>query len=305
MTTVTHAATARLPRRRRLRGSRWLDWMALPAIVVLAVVVGYPMVRAVLLSFFDYNLLSGADRAVGPDNYQQLVGDPVFWSSLRNTAVYTGASVILGGLLGLALALATEGLAGPWRALRGLLLTPWAVPIIVVAFLFRFMFDDQGGIVNALLLRSGIAHASVPWLTSSQWAMFSVTVANIWSQAPFFLLLFTAALAAVPDEVVEAARIDKAGTWTMIGRIKLPYLRGAALVGGLIMVIQNFNNFPLIWSMTEGGPGYATTTLLIYVYRLAFTRFELGYASAVGVIWLLVLVVLALFFVRAMRREAT
>jgi multiple sugar transport system permease protein len=302
MSTSVQATTGRLPRR-RLRGSRWIDWMALPAIVVLAVVVGYPMVRAVILSFFDYNLIGGAQESVGLDNYSRLAHDTLFWQALRNTAVYTGASVIGGGLIGLALALATENLRGPWRALRAVMLTPWAVPIIVVAFLFRFMFDDQGGIINALLVRSNIVHDTVPWLTSSQWAMFSVTVANIWSQAPFFLLLFTAALAAVPNEVVEAARIDHARTWSMIVYIKLPYLRGAALVGGLIMIIQNFNNFPLIWSMTEGGPGYATTTLLIYVYRLAFTKFHLGYASAVGVIWLLVLVVLAAFFVRAMRKE--
>jgi multiple sugar transport system permease protein len=306
MTNLVHATTARLPRR-KLRGGRrrWLDWMALPALIVLAVVIGYPMVRAVILSFYDYNLIGGAQEAVGAHNYSLIGHDSIFWQALLNTAVYTGASVVGGGLIGLILALATENLKGPWRGLRALMLTPWAVPIIVVAFLFRFMFDERGGIINALLIRSSVIHDAVPWLSSSQWAMFSVVVANVWSQAPFFLLLFTAALAAVPNEVIEAARIDHARTWSMIVHIKLPYLRGAALVGGLIMVIQNFNNFPLIWSMTEGGPGYSTTTLLIYVYRLAFTKYHLGYASAVGVIWLVVLIMLSAFFLRAMRKEAT
>jgi ABC-type sugar transport system permease subunit len=303
MTSLVQAATARLPRRRLRGGRRWLDWMAVPAIVVLAVVIGYPMVRAVILSFFDYNLIGGSQESVGAANYSQIAHDAIFWQALRNTAVYTGVSVIGGMVIGLILALATENLTGPWRGLRAVMLTPWAVPIIVVAFLFRFIFDERGGIVNALLIRADVIHDAVPWLSSSQWAMFSVCVANVWSQAPFFLLLFTAALAAVPNEVVEAARIDHARTWSMILHIKLPFLRSAALVGGLIMVIQNFNNFPLIWSMTEGGPGYSTTTLLIYVYRLAFTKYHLGYASAVGVIWLLVLIVLAAFFVRAMRKE--
>jgi ABC-type sugar transport system permease subunit len=103
--------------------------------------------------------------------------------------------------------------------------------------------------------------------------------------------------------VTEAARIDRAGTWSMITRIKLPYLRSAALVGVLLMIIQNFNNFPLIWAMTQGGPAYSTTTLVIYVYELAFTSFKLGYASAIGVVWLVLLIIIAAFFIRVLRNR--
>ncbi len=219
--------------------------------------------------------------------------DPVFWEALSNTIVYTAASVIGAMVVGLVLALATERLEGPWRFFRGVLLTPWAVPVIVVAFLFQFMFEDNGGITNALLIRTHIIDSAIPWLSSSQWALTAVIIANIWSQAPFFLLIFTAALGGVPVEVTEAARIDRASTWAMITMIKLPYLRSAAVVGALLMIIQNFNNFPLIWAMTEGGPAYSSTTLVIYVYRLAFTSFNLGYASAIGVVWLVLLLVIA------------
>jgi ABC-type sugar transport system permease subunit len=275
--------------------------MTLPALIVLAVVIGYPIVRTVIVSFYHYPLLMPNHEFLGGGNYQHIGKDPVFWESLQNTAVYTAASVVGGMLIGLVLALVTERLEGPWRILRGALLTPWAVPVIVVAFLFRFMFEDQGGIVNAVLLRTHVVDSAVPWLTSSDWAMFSVITANIWSQAPFFLLIFTAALGGVPNEVIEAARIDRASTWSMITRIKLPYLRSAALVGALLMIIQNFNNFPLIWAMTEGGPAYSTTTLVVYVYRLAFTSFDLGYASAVGVVWLVLLLGVATFFIRVLR----
>ncbi|MQA04878.1 MAG: ABC transporter permease subunit [Streptosporangiales bacterium] len=287
---------------RRLR--RWLDWMAIPTIVILAVVIAYPIIEAIRVSFFDYNLLAGEAGAEfnGIENYSKLATDPVFWESLKNTVIFTGGSVVGGGMLGLVMALATENLGGAWRWLRGVLLTPWAIPVIVVSFLFRYVFDQDSGILNALLARVGVADA-VPWLTAPEWALASVTAANIWSQAPFFLLIFTAALGSVPTEVIEAARIDRASVWSMIVQIKLSYLRGAALVGALIMTIQNFNNFPLIWSMTEGGPAYSTTTLLIYVYRLAFTTYDLGYASAIGVIWLVLLLFLAGLFVRTLRGD--
>ncbi len=287
--------------RRQRRGARWFDWMTAPALLILAGVVGYPIVEAVIVSFSNKSLVNPENAFVGGANYNRLWHDPLFWESLRNTVIYTGVSVAVALVLGLVLALALERLSGPWRFLRAVLLTPWAVPVIVVAFLFEFMFTSPGGITNALLEQVGIIGSPIPWLTSPGWAMTAVIIANVWTQAPFFLLIFTAALGGVPAEVTEAARIDRAGTWSMIAQIKLPYLRSAAAVGVLLMIIQNFNNFPLIWAMTQGGPAYGTTTLVIYVYELAFTSFKLGYASAIGVVWLVLLVIVASFFIRVLR----
>ena len=275
--------------------------MTAPALLILAGVVGYPIVAAVIASFSSQSLVNPESAFTGGANYSRLYHDPLFWESLRNTLVYTGVSVAAALVLGLALALALERLSGPWRFIRAVLITPWAVPVIVVAFLFEFMFTSPGGITNSLLQQTGILGSPVPWLTSPGWAMVAVIIANVWTQAPFFLLVFTAALGGVPAEVTEAARIDKAGTWSMITRIKLPYLRSAAAVGVLLMIIQNFNSFPLIWAMTQGGPAFGTTTLVIYVYELAFTNFKLGYASAVGVVWLALLIIIAAFFVRVLR----
>lgn len=286
---------------RRRRGAPWLDWMTAPALIILAGVVGYPIVEAVIVSFSNQSLVNPENAFIGSANYKQLYHDPLFWESLRNTLIYTGVSVAAALVLGLALALALERLTGPWRFLRAILLTPWAVPVIVVAFLFEFMFTNPGGITNALLQHTGVIGSPIPWLTSPGWAMVAVIIANVWTQAPFFLLIFTAALGGVPTEVTEAARIDRAGTWSMITRIKLPYLRSAATVGVLLMIIQNFNNFPLIWAMTQGGPAFGTTTLVIYVYELAFTSFKLGYASAIGVVWLVLLTIIAAFFIRVLR----
>ncbi|MDK1481571.1 sugar ABC transporter permease, partial [Sinorhizobium sp. 6-117] len=265
-----------------------------------------PIVYTIALSVQNYNLLDFRPAAyVGAANYTKLAGDPIFWGSLANTAIYTFGSVGVSALLGLALALLMENLGGArFRAIRALLLTPWAVPFVVVAFLFRYMYLQNGGVINAVLLSTGIIDAPVPWLNSSTLALPAVMVANVWAMAPFFFLLLSAALSAIPNEVIESARVDRAGTWGMIWHIKLPFLRNPLLISSLLMVISNFNDFAKIWAMTQGGPGYSTSTLVVYVYRLAFERFEFGYASAVGVIWLTMLMVLAWIYMRVLRMES-
>jgi multiple sugar transport system permease protein len=289
--------------RRNARTMPWVDAMTMPTAGVLALVVGYPVIYTLVLSVQDYNLLTGAPpRFVGAENYRHLVHDPTFWTSLAHTATYAFGSVGLAVLLGLALALLTEPLRGPGvRVLRALLLMPWTVPFVVVAFLFRYMYLQNGGAINALLLRTGVIGAPISWLNVSSLAMPAVIVANVWAMTPFFFLLMTAALAGIPMEVIESARIDRARSWSLVLQIKLPFLRNALLVGSLLMIIANFNDFAKIWAMTQGGPGYSTTTLVIYVYRQAFERFAFGYASAIGVVWLLLLLAFALAYLRALR----
>src|SRR4051794_39970176 len=253
------AATQRLPRaprlrRRRAGGNPVFDWMVLPVLLVLLVVIGYPFVSALVLSTEKYNVISGIPaHGVGMRNFDRLLSeDHIFWEAVRNTAIYTFGSVVVAALVGMALALLAENLSGRWRIVRMLLLTPWAVPIIVVAFLFRYMFLDRGGIVNAAL--GGVGIDPVGWLTTAQWSLFTVVLTNVWTQIPFFFLVFSAALAAIPNEVIEAARVDRSRGLSQVFHIKLPFLRSAFLIASLIMVVNNFNDFGKIWAMTEGGP---------------------------------------------------
>lgn len=280
-----------------------LGWMAIPALVILAFVIAYPAVRALQLSFTSTNLINPGAHGVGLHNYRVLLHDSVFYAALKNTVIFTGVSVIAAGLGGLVLALLLEDFLGRFRVIQTILLTPWAVPIVVAAFLFRYIFEESGGIVNSLLLRLHLVSHAVPFLASPKWSMPSVIIANVWGQLPFFLLIFSAGLKSVPTEVVEAARTDSASRLSIVRHIKLYYLRGPALIAVLLMVIANFNNFPHIESMTGGGPGISTTTLVIYVYQLAFSSYNVGYASAVGVVWLVILLIVAIGFVRAVRRE--
>ena len=288
---------------RNARRMPWLDPLVLPTVAVLGMVIGYPVVYTLLLSTEKFNLLDTTPaRFIGSANYAHLAVDPIFWLSLENTAIYTFGSVAVAAVLGLALALLTENLLHwRFRVIRALLLTPWAVPFVVVAFLFRYMYLQDGGVINAVLLRLGLIDHPVLWLNTASLALPAVMVANIWTMVPFFFLLLSAALAAIPNEVIESARIDRARTASMIFHIKLPFLRNALLVSSLLMIISNVNDFAKIWAMTEGGPGYSTTTLVVYVYRLAFEDFNFGYASAIGVVWLLLLLGFAFAYLRTLR----
>ena len=291
--------------RREASRMPWLDAMVTPSLAVLALVVGYPVVYAFVLSVQDYNLLdTDHARFVGTGNYAKLLDDPTFWRALGNTALYTFGSVAVALLLGLALALLAESLAGRrGRLIRALLLTPWAVPFVVIAFLFRYMYLQNGGAINAMLLSVGVIGAPISWLNVSALALPAVMLANVWAMTPFFFLLLSAALAGIPNEVIESARVDRAGTFAMVFLVKLPLLRNALLVSSLLMIIANFNDFAKIWAMTQGGPGYSTTTLVINVYRQAFESFSFGYASAIGVVWLALLLLFAAAYLRALRSE--
>jgi ABC-type sugar transport system permease subunit len=166
------------------------------------------------------------------------------------------------------------------------------------------MYLQNGGVINAVHLDLHLIDRPVLWLNNAALALPSIMVANVWAMTPFFFLLLSAALASIPNEVIESARIDKAGTWSMVYHIKLPFLRGALFISALLMIISNFNDFAKIWAMTQGGPGYSTTTLVVYVYRLAFENFDFGYASAIGVVWLVLLLLFALVYLRALKVNA-
>jgi ABC-type sugar transport system permease subunit len=283
----------------------WIHWMIVPTVLVLIIVVGYPIGRSLFLSTQQYNLVDvQPPRYVGLKNFADLASDRIFWQSLKNTAIYSFGGVAAAAILGLFLALITENLRGfGSRSLRTVLILPWAMPGVVAAFLFRYMYLQDGGIVNKVLLSLRVIAHPVPWLNSAMISLPAVMVASIWTLTPFFFLLLSAGLSGIPNEVIESARVDRTGTIAMIYHIKLPYLRNHLLIGGLLMVIASFNDFGSIWAMTQGGPGYATSTLVIYIYRIAFEQFQFGYASATGVIWLLLLLGFTMIYVRTLRSE--
>lgn len=278
--------------------------LLVPGLFVLALVILYPIVSSAVLSFFNYDLADPLSHGfVGGDNFQELVVDENFWLALKNTLYFTAASVIISLIMGLGIAFAIDQLSEKFGWLRGVILLPWIIPAVVVGYLFLFIFDVDVGLANYILVKLGLIDENLPWLMRPNLAMWACVVANIWNQVPFYVLMFAAGLNTIPKDVKEAALEMGASRWQEFRYVTLPSLRGIIVITSLLMVIRNFNNFPIVYTMTGGGPAYSTTTFVVYIYRLAFENFQLGYAAAVGFIWCIVLTIMAAFYVRALTKD--
>ncbi|HZK56244.1 MAG TPA: sugar ABC transporter permease, partial [Desulfosporosinus sp.] len=200
-------------------------------------------------------------------------------------------------------AIVVDQLPEKFSGLRGFLLLPWVIPGVIVGFLFMLMFDVEIGVANVILQNAGIIKKFLPWLMQAQLAMIAVIIANIWNQVPFYILMFSAGLKSIPMDVKEAAICEGASRWQEFRHVTLPYLKGIMVITSLLMVIRNFNNFPIIYTMTGGGPVYSTTTLVIYIFRLAFEQFNIGYASAIGIVWCIVLLAISMIYVKILYKQ--
>lgn len=275
-----------------------------PSIVVLSIVILYPLISSAVLSLFHYELTQPDDmKFTLLKNYQTMLHDETFWSSLKNTLIFTGVSVIVSLIIGLWGAIVVDQLPEKFAGLRGLFLLPWVIPGVIVGFLFMLMFDVEVGVANVILQNVGLIQKFLPWLMQAQLAMGAAIIANIWNQIPFYILMFTAGLKSIPMDVKEAAICEGASRWQEFRLVTLPYLRGIIVITSLLMVIRNFNNFPIIYTMTGGGPVYSTTTLVIYIFRLAFEQYNIGYASAVGIVWCIVLLAVSLVYVKVLYKQ--
>ena len=275
-----------------------------PSLVVMGAIILYPLLNAVWLSLFDYQLTKPNQQGFAfLKNYADMVGDKLFWGAFQNTVQFTVITVAVGLVLGLIMAIAVDQLPPRLIALRGVFMVPWVIPGIVVGYLFMYMFDVEVGIFNFVLQKLHLIQNYLPWLMRGDLAMAAIIIAHVWNQAPFYMLMLTAGMKAIPEDVKEAAYVEGASRWQEFWHITIPYLKGIILITSLLMVIRNFNNFPIIFTMTGGGPVYSTTTSVIYIYRLAFEQFNIGYASAVGTIWVIVLIFFSIFYIRALQKD--
>jgi multiple sugar transport system permease protein len=275
-----------------------------PALLILAVVVFYPLLQVIYTSVYNTHLMLPAEQKfIGLKNFTQLfTADPVFITSVINTLIFTAASVGGGFILGFGMALLLNEHLPFRNILRGIALIPWVVPGVIVALLTLYMFNGEVGIINYTLKTLGLIDEFIPWFGSTDHALPAIIIANIWNQTPFYMLMLLAGLQTRPDDLMEAAKIDGAGTWARFRYVTLPHLKGIIMIVTALMVIWNFNNFDLIWTTTQGGPVNATMVLSVYTYRQAFLGFRLGYASAIAVVWLLGLVAFLYFYIKAVGR---
>ncbi|GAA1517842.1 sugar ABC transporter permease [Sphaerisporangium rubeum] len=305
---------ARDPMRRGRAYSRhWYAWaMCAPVVIVTLVLVGYPLVRGIYLSLTDateanmgrtigMNVIPSTYEFVGLANYTAIVTSAEFLSRLGWTVVWTVACVALHYGLGLGLAMLLNRPVRLRSLYRMLLVLPWAVPVFVSAFIWRYLLNGEFGVVNAMLRAVGFA--GVTWLDDPFWAKVSVIGVNVWLGVPFMMLALLGGLQAIPRELYEAAEVDGASPWQRFRHITLPGLRPVSSTVVLLGTIWTFNQFPVIFLVTKGGPGGSSEILVTYAYRQAFEGIRNYSGSAAwGVLILALLVVMAVVYRRALRR---
>lgn len=277
-----------------------------PLVAYLLLCYGYPLLTTVDLSIRDYTVrtfVHGGAQVIGLANYADVFADPVFRTALLNTVVFTVASLVFQYGIGLALALFFSRRFRLSATLRALFLVPWLLPLIVSASTWAWMFNSEAGVVNAALAWFGLD--GVNWLTSPDWSLVSVIVANTWIGIPFNLVVLYSGLRNIPAEVHEAAALDGASSWQAFRHVTFPMLRPVSAVTLLLGLVYTLKVFDIIWIMTRGGPGGSSTTLATWSYELGFGSMlpRFGPSSAVGNVLILMAVVAGLVYVRGQRHQ--
>jgi len=273
--------------------------------VFVILVFAWPIILAVWMSFHDYFFAApGAevDRPfVGLDNYADMLDDERFRQSVYNTVYFTGASVPLTMLVGLGVALL---LNQPLRG-RGLLRTmyflPTVTPFVVVAIIWKWLYNGDFGLFNYYLLKANLIDKPLLWLADQDLAMPAVVLMSVWSGVGFSMVVYLAGLQAVPEELHEAAKVDGAGAFARLRHVTIPMLRPTTLFLLVMGIIGSFQVFTQIFVMTSGGPVHRTTTMVFYIYESAFKFYEMGYASTLAYALFAMLFVFTLLQLRLYR----
>lgn len=287
---VTRAPGSRGGRtRREPRVAPWL--FIAPSLVLFAFFAFAPILVAVVLSFEDVQVLGGGTW-VGTENYQTMFTKALFWTSVKNTVVFTLGTVPTSAGLGLLLAILLNRRL-PGRGLtRSLYFLPMVVSGVAVSLVMTWIFNEDNGIVNAFLHEVGLPRIS--WFSSPRWAMTTVILAVVWGRIGFCMVTYLAALQGINPSLLEAAEIDGAGAWRRFTQVVWPLLSPTTYMLIVLNVVFSLQAFDVIYVMTGGGPGFSTTVLVQYIFRSAFTDGTMGYASAVGVVLVIALLLLTL-----------
>jgi multiple sugar transport system permease protein len=277
--------------------------LVLPAAVLLLAFAVYPFAVAALDSLFEINLLTRDRTFMGVDNYLRVVSTPAIQAAFLRTVIWTVANVTIQVTVGILIALLLNARLRGQTLIRGLVLFPYMVPAVVVALVFRFLFNDLTGLVNVLLLESGITTKPISFLSSPSTVLWTLIVVNSWKYVPFMVIVVLARLQTVPGELYDAASIDGAGRFAAFRHVTLPWILPVVIVASLLRTIWTAYDFDIPYLLAFGGPLSASTTLPIQIKTLAFGQQEIGVASALAVCVAILLVVAAGIYLRAYRRS--
>lgn len=282
--------------------------LLLPAIILCTAFILIPIVDSVAMSFTDYKIVNLTKNRPGEwndfANYLRLWKAGKLQSAIGITAQFVFWTVSLTFVVSMALALLLNSDPVGARFLRSLMMIPWVIPTVITGLLWAWIYANPYGLVQYLVnLFSGGQVTDFGMLNNKSTALWGVIIAGLWKQVPLMTLLLIAGMQNVPDEILEAAKIDGAGYFTRLIHILIPYMRSVIAVSVSMCIIENFKQYPLFATLTNGGPVGATTTLAVLSYNEAFVNNNYGSGAAVTTVWLLVMIVVVLVFNLVFRRQ--
>jgi len=285
------------------RRTRTAWFFLLPSLLVLLLVAAYPLWRTFQLSFYQVSILEFPLKPswLGLDNYRYLLADPYWWVSLKNTGVFTVVSVALETVLGLGIALVVNTRFVGRGMMRTAMLVPWAIPTVVSAQMWRWMYNDVYGVVNDLLMRAHLIAHPLAWLSDPHLALPGIIAVDVWKTTPFMALLLLAGLQSIPHELYEASTVDGASGWQQFWKITLPLLKPALLVALIFRTLDALRVFDVIYVMTGTNP--TTMSMSVYARQQLVDFGALGYGSAVSMGIFLIIALFAAAYLVSLRVE--
>jgi hypothetical protein len=285
----------------RLISRKTLLLFFLPGAIFMGAFLVYPIIKMFIDSFFKIEML-GDRQFVGIDNYRKAIMEGGFVKQLKNTILYICIAVSAETVIGLLFALFFELNYKGNRVVRSLMMAPLMIAPLVAGLTWKLMLSSNFGIVNEILTRVGILKNSeqILWLADEKWSLIACCIADIWLTTPFMMLMALAGLQGLDSSVVEASKIDGAGMLEQIFMVKLPMIKPVILTALSIRIIDAARTFDIIWAMTEGGPNNSSETISIIIYKTLTRYNDTGYASAMAVIFIVVLIVFTLIFMQSL-----
>ncbi|WP_152095924.1 carbohydrate ABC transporter permease [Rhizobium dioscoreae] len=274
--------------------------LLLPAIIVLVAVVLFPLLLSFYSSFTPFRLTRPATlfTFIGLRNYMRILSDPVFLAAFVRTVVLLTIALNLEMLLGLGLALLVNKATYGKRVLRTLMMFPMMFSPVLVGFQFKFMFNDNVGIINNALQSLGITETAIPWLIDGNLALFSIVIAEVWSSTSVFAILILAGLLAMPQEPVEAAKVDGCTSWQTFRYVTWPFLMPFAFIAMTIRSLDVARAYDIVKIMTDGGPARRTELIWTLVGRTAYADAQMGLANAMAYVSIILSIVFTVYFFR-------
>jgi multiple sugar transport system permease protein len=280
--------------------------LLLPALAFTLFVLVYPLMQNVVNSMREVSMIRGDGGWAGLRNFERVFHDNTFWLAFQNTLLYAVVGTALALLIGMACALLLNIKLGRITNVVGILYTiPWVISPVVAGFAWKWILNDNFGIINHWLLRLGVVSEGITWLGDPATALPAVIIARVWQFYPFAMVMFLAGLQAIPEEQYEAAAVDGATPVRQFFHITLPHLRSVSAVLSVLGLIWSFNDFNMVFVMTRGGPIHATTVLPVLVREFSFVEFDLGKGSALSMVIFMLLFSLSFLYLKMISRRET